>query len=291
MGAGPCRWGRVDAGIHGQSGRQHAVGPDRQRRRGATRRLSRTPLPTGRLTEARILGVRVDCLGMGATQGRIEQFVDEGGTHVVATVNPEFVMRAQRDREFARVLESARLCLPDGMGVVWAARRQGCSLQETVSGVDLIQPLAAVCARRGFRLFLLGASPGVANELGARLRAAHPTLEVASHAGGPDPAYDAETLRLIHEHRSQVLLVAYGAPAQELWIDRLRNRLGVGVAVGVGGAFDYLSGRVPRAPVWMRRAGLELLHRLTRQPSRMPRRAVLPASSLKVLSSPKSPPR
>ena len=239
------------------------------------------------MTEARILGVRVDCLDMDATLGRIEGFVDEGGTHVVATVNPEFVMRAQRDREFARVLESAGLCLPDGMGVVWAARRQGCSLQETVSGVDLIQPLAAVCARRGFRLFLLGASPGVANELGARLRAAHPTLEVASHSGGPDPAYDAETLRLIHEHRSQVLLVAYGAPAQELWIDRLRDRLGVGVAIGVGGAFDFLTGRVPRAPEWMRTAGLEWLFRLVRQPWRIRRMAVLPVYAIKVLSAPK----
>ncbi|TMD76686.1 MAG: WecB/TagA/CpsF family glycosyltransferase [Chloroflexi bacterium] len=214
------------------------------------------------MTEARILGVRVDCLGMGATLGRIEQFVDEGGTHLVATVNPEFVMRAQRDREFARVLESAGLCLPDGMGVVWAARRQGCALRETVSGVDLIEPLAAMCARRGFRLFLLGAAPGVAGELAATLRLAHPTLEVASHSGGPEPA-------------------------QELWIDRLRNRLGVAVAIGVGGAFDFLTGRVPRAPAWMRKAGLEWLFRLLRQPWRIRRMAVLPIYAVKVLSSAK----
>jgi N-acetylglucosaminyldiphosphoundecaprenol N-acetyl-beta-D-mannosaminyltransferase len=224
---------------------------------------------------------------MGATLERIERFVDEGGTHLVATVNPEFVMRAQRDRGFARVLESAGLCLPDGMGVVWAARRQGCTLRETVSGVDLVQPLAAMCARRGFRLFLLGAAPGVAGELAATLRAAYPTLEVASHSGGPDPGLDAETLKLIHEHGSQVLLVAYGAPAQELWIDRLRNRLGVAVAIGVGGTFDFLTGRVPRAPAWMRRAGLEWLFRLVRQPWRIQRMAVLPMYAIKVLSAPK----
>jgi len=79
------------------------------------------------------------------------------------------------------------------------------------------------------------------------------------------------------------LLVAYGAPAQELWIDRLRNRLGVAVAVGVGGAFDYLTGRVPRAPAWMRKAGLEWLHRLGRQPWRIRRMAVLPVYAIKVL--------
>jgi N-acetylglucosaminyldiphosphoundecaprenol N-acetyl-beta-D-mannosaminyltransferase len=216
---------------------------------------------------------------------RIEHFVDEGGLHLVATVNPEFVMRAQNESAFGRVLGSAELCLADGSGVVWAARRQGCSLRVPVAGVDLIEPLAATCARRGFRLFLLGAMPGVGEELAAKLRAAHPQLAVAAHAGGPDAARDAETLKLIRDHGTNVLLVAFGAPAQELWIDRLRDRLGVGVAVGVGGAFDYLTGRVPRAPAWMRRAGLEWLFRLARQPWRIRRMAVLPVYALKVLSA------
>src|SRR6202022_3950005 len=204
--------------------------------------------------QVRVLGVRVDCIDMQAALGRIEQFVDAGGHHLVATVNPEFVMRASSDRQFARVLESAELCLADGTGVVWAARRQGCPIGAPVTGVDLIPFLAAMCARRGFRLFLLGAAPGVAAEFASRLRAEHPRLEVAAHAGSPDPSSDDETLKLIRAHQSQVLLVAYGAPKQELWIDRLQDRAGVAVAMGVGGSFDYLTGRVPRAPVWMRRA-------------------------------------
>jgi N-acetylglucosaminyldiphosphoundecaprenol N-acetyl-beta-D-mannosaminyltransferase len=218
---------------------------------------------------------------------QIERFVDEGGPHLVATVNPEFVMHAQQDGAFAQVLGSAELCLPDGMGVVWAARRQGCALREQVAGVDLVRPLAEICARRGFKLFLLGAAPGVAAALAEKLRAGYPTLDVSSHSGAPDPSQDEETLKLIHEHGAQVLLVAYGAPAQELWIDRLRNRLGVAVAMGVGGAFDYLTGRVPRAPAWMRRAGLEWLHRLIRQPWRIRRMAVLPLYAIRVLSAPK----
>jgi len=112
---------------------------------------------------------------MGAALDRIAQLVDEGGHHLVATVNPEFVMRARTDQEFARVLESADLCLADGSGVVWAARRQGCTMREPVTGVDLIPRLAALCAQRHFRLFLLGAEPGVAVELASRLRAI-PTL-------------------------------------------------------------------------------------------------------------------
>jgi N-acetylglucosaminyldiphosphoundecaprenol N-acetyl-beta-D-mannosaminyltransferase len=115
----------------------------------------------------------------------------------------------------------------------------------------------------------------------------NPGLDVASHPGSPDPSDDTQTLRLIHDHATQVLLVAYGAPRQEMWIDRLRSRLGVGVAIGMGGAFDYLMGRVPRAPAWMRRAGLEWLHRLGRQPWRVRRMAVLPVYALKVLRAAK----
>jgi len=234
--------------------------------------------------QTRVLGVRVDCIDMDAALARIESFVDSGGRHLVATVNPEFVMRAGGDTEFARVLESADLCLADGSGVVWAARRQGCALPGPVTGTDLIPRLAALCARRKFRLFLLGAAPGVADELARQLKKQHPELDVAAHPGSPDPVADEETVGRIKAARAQVLLVAYGAPRQEMWVDRVGDRLpGVAVAIGVGGAFDYLTGRVPRAPQWMRRAGIEWVFRLARQPWRIRRMAVLPAYALKVL--------
>jgi N-acetylglucosaminyldiphosphoundecaprenol N-acetyl-beta-D-mannosaminyltransferase len=220
---------------------------------------------------------------MDGALDRIGQLVDAGGHHLVATVNPEFVMRARVDHEFARVLESADLCLADGSGVVWAARRQGCAMRAPVTGVDLIPRLAELCARRHFRLFLLGAAPGVAADLASRLREKLPGLEVAAHSGSPEVASDLETLAAINNQKPQVLLVAYGHPNQELWIDRMSDRLGVAVAIGVGGAFDYLTGRVPRAPAWMRRAGLEWLFRLVRQPWRIRRMAVLPLYALRVL--------
>jgi N-acetylglucosaminyldiphosphoundecaprenol N-acetyl-beta-D-mannosaminyltransferase len=236
---------------------------------------------------ARVLGVRVDCLDSASALTRIEALVETGGAHLVATVNPEFVMRAQKDSDFARVLGQAALCLPDGTGVVWAVRRQGCDLSAPVTGVDLVEPIAAMCARRGFRLFLLGAAPGVAAELAARLRDSNPGLEVATHAGSPEGRDDGESTHRIREHGTQVLLIAYGSPAQEMWFDRLKGSLGATVAVGVGGAFDYLTGRVPRAPAWMRRAGLEWLGRLARQPWRVRRMAVLPVYAIKVLRSPR----
>ena len=232
-----------------------------------------------------MLGVRVDCVDMAGALERIGALIDAGGTHLVATVNPEFVMSARRDPEFARVLESSDLCLADGSRVVWAARRNGCRLDAPVPGVDLIPELAAMCLRRKRGLFMLGAAPGVALEAARRLKAANPRLDVVAHSGSPEPKYDEETLKLIAAQRPAVLLVAFGAPGQEKWIDRMRSKLEVPVCVGVGGAFDYLAGIVPRAPALMRRAGLEWLFRLMVQPWRIGRMSVLPIFALRVLMS------
>src|SRR5260370_5212469 len=124
----------------------------------------------------------------------IETIVDAGGRQLVDTVNAEFVMRANDDREFARVLEYAALCIADGSGIVWAARRQGCDLAAPVTGVDLIPLLAALCARRGFGLYLLGAAPGVADELARQLQEHNPGLQVAAYARSAHPPSDDATL-------------------------------------------------------------------------------------------------
>lgn len=219
--------------------------------------------------------MRVDCLDMQGALVRIESFVEAGGHHLVATVNPEFVMRARKDPEFARILDSASLCLPDGSGVVWAARRQGCDMSGPVTGVDLIPPLARLCAERGWRMYLLGAADGVAADLAARLREDNPKLSVeASAAAGAEQ---------IADYGPQVLLVAFGAPKQEKWIDTDGRSSRAPVQIGVGGSFDYLTGRVRRAPEWMRKAGLEWLFRLAVQPWRLRRMLVLPVFAFNVL--------
>jgi N-acetylglucosaminyldiphosphoundecaprenol N-acetyl-beta-D-mannosaminyltransferase len=236
----------------------------------------------------RILGVRLDCVDMSGAIARIEAMIEAGvpadGTRLVATVNPEFVMRARRDQRFHETLERASLNLADGIGVVWAMRRQGCPQFERVTGSDLVPVLARACAARGWRPFLLGARPGVAEAAARRLEADHPGLRVAGvHAGSPRPDDDADSLRRIAAARPDVLLVAYGAPRQELWIARNRDRLAVPVAIGVGGTLDYLAGRVRRAPRWMREAHLEWLWRLALQPTRARRMAVLPLFVVAVL--------
>lgn len=246
--------------------------------------------PAGDDTEAagvRILGVRVDCVDMEGALVRVERMLEaRGPTRLVATVNPEFVMRARGDAAFRRVLDSAALCLADGIGVVWAMRRQGCREQQRVAGSDLLPRLAELCARRGWRPFFLGAQPGVAEEAARRLQSRVPGLRVAGcHGGSPWPEDDEESLRRIRDSGADLLLVAYGHPRQEFWIDRNRPRLNVPVAVGVGGAFDFLAGRRLRAPVIVRSAHLEWLWRLGLEPWRARRMAVLPLYALAVLRS------
>src|SRR5438874_13086520 len=151
---------------------------------------------------------------MPAALDRIAGLVEAGGPcHLVATVNAEFVMQARRDPEFAAVLESADLAVVDGSGVLWAARRQGCDLAGKVAGIDLVTGLARLCSERGWRPFLLGARPGVAEAAAARLAERFPGFQAAgTWAGEPGPGGDAEALRRIAAARPDLLLVAYGHP-------------------------------------------------------------------------------
>jgi N-acetylglucosaminyldiphosphoundecaprenol N-acetyl-beta-D-mannosaminyltransferase len=234
----------------------------------------------------RILGIPIHDVTLDEAVEQAAAWVKEDRAHQMATVNPEFVMAARRDPAFRAVLEGADLCLPDGVGITLAARYLGRPLRERVAGVDLVEALAARAARDGWRVFFLGAAPGVADRAASLLAARYPGLTVAgTHAGSPRREEEDDIVRRVREARADVLLVAYGAPAQDLWLARNLARTGAKVGVGVGGAFDYIAGVVPRAPRWMRRVGLEWLYRLIRQPWRWRRQRVLPLYALLVLLS------
>ncbi len=204
-------------------------------------------------------------------------------------------MRARKTPDLWAIIQRAPLVTADGMGIVWALRLRGVRLPERVTGVDLVEALAARAAACGYRLFLLGGAPGVAEAAGAALRRRHPGLAVVgAWAGSPDPTDDAEARRRICEAQPDLICVAYGSPAQERWIARAGQALIADrqqdvaddcadaerarpiVAIGVGGALDLLAGRIPRAPLWMRRAGFEWAFRLLRQPWRWRRMLALP---------------
>jgi N-acetylglucosaminyldiphosphoundecaprenol N-acetyl-beta-D-mannosaminyltransferase len=235
------------------------------------------PIPNIQYPISTILGVRADNVNYDEALSLIEGFVVSGTPHQVVTVNPEFIVAAQSDDDFRHILNASSLALPDGVGLLWAARFLGHPLQERVTGTDTVQRLAALAAQKGYSLFLLGAAPGVAVETAARLCGTYPGVRIAgTHAGSPVLEEEDEIVRLIQKAKPDVLLVAYGAPQQDKWIARNLERLGVPVAMGVGGAFDFISGRARRAPRWVQRLGLEWLHRLCHEPWRWRRMLALP---------------
>ncbi len=248
--------------------------------------MSRLEFPT-----VDILGVavhRIDAAGMLAQIGAWVDAARRGqtvGCRQICTVNPEFIMDAQGDPAFAAVLRRADLRVPDGVGVLWAAQRMGVLLRERVTGSDGIYQISEAAARAGWRLFLLGAAPGVAARTAQILQARYPGVQVVGHyAGSPSDAEWPTILARLDAAQPDILLVAYGHPRQDLWIDRHRHELPAAVAMGVGGAFDFVAGVAPRAPRWVQRLGLEWLYRLIRQPWRWRRMAKLPRFVLQVLA-------
>ena len=224
-----------------------------------------------------ILGVRVDDVTYEETISLCGDFIQDGGPHLIATVNTEFVMAAQRDASFRRLLNSAALTVPDGIGLLAAARLSGHGFREHVRGTDLVERLVPVAARNGWRLFFLGGREGVAAKAAQALTERAPGLQVAGcYEGAPGLDYDDETLAAIQAAgQVDILLVAYGAPAQEKWLARNLAATGAPVGIGVGGVFDFFAGRAPRAPVRCSESELEWLYRLL-----TPALALAPAARL-----------
>ena len=224
-----------------------------------------------------ILGVRVDDVTTDETLALVDRFIGEGRPHQIVTVNPEFVIEAQRNAEFRVALNESALALPDGVGLLWAARLLGRPLRARVTGSDTLPLIARLSAERGYRLYLLGAAPGVAEAAAERLRGGNPALQIAgAYAGSPDPTEEDEIVARVVRAAPDLLCVAYGAPRQDLWIRRNLQRLGVPVCMGVGGSLDFVAGVAPRAPLWVCDLGLEWLYRLVRQPWRWRRMLALP---------------
>lgn len=234
-----------------------------------------------------ILGVQVHEVTTAEALAQVRRFMREPRVHQIATVNPEFIMKAQEDEAFRQVLNQADLCIADGVGLLLAGRWLGQPLPGRVAGSDLVYELAGLAAEKSWRIFLLGAAPGVAQNAAAVLQSKYPNLQIAgTYPGSPDPAENADIVRRIIDCEADMLFVAYGAPRQDLWIARNRQALGgVRLTMGVGGSFDFIAGKAVRAPHWIQQIGLEWLHRLIREPWRWRRMLSLPRFALLVLFS------
>ncbi|MHB9148993.1 MAG: WecB/TagA/CpsF family glycosyltransferase [Thermoleophilia bacterium] len=208
-----------------------------------------------------------------------------GRTRTALSFNPELVVRAQDDEAVAEALLAADLRFPDGIGVVWAAARRGVRGVERVPGIEVAERVLEGAAREGLGVYFLGAAPGVAERAAEMSAARHPGLIVAgTHDGYFSDAEIPAVVEAVRSSGAAILLVAMGAPRQELFIYRHRDELGVPVALGVGGSFDVWSGLVRRAPAWTRVVGVEWLYRLLTDPRRLRRQLALPVFARRVLT-------
>lgn len=220
--------------------------------------------------------VTFDNLTMSEAIARIGAMLDGQAAQQVSFVNAACINIAARDRGYRRLLARAALVLPDGIGIKLAADLMGSPLKQNVNGTDLFPRLCEMLQARDASLFLLGGKPGVAERVAAVVRHYWPSLRIAGVRDGYfDLAQEGEVAAQVRASRADVVLVARGVPVQDQFIDRHLHQLGVKVAVGVGGLFDFVSGRIARAPSWMRDSGLEWIYRLRQEPARMWRRYLL----------------
>jgi len=230
-----------------------------------------------RLPTFSILGIRIHNITREEALQEVEALITRAdGARTVFFVNAHCINVAADDPAYRTALNRADLVLPDGVGIRIAGRILGTRVRDNVNGTDFFPMLCERLDRRGASVFLLGALPGLAEKVANWIRAHFRSVEVAgTHDGYFSPQQEPEVVREVASSRADVLLVAMGVPLQELWILRHRDELGVRVAFGVGGLFDFYSGRIPRAPYWMRRIGLEWFYRLLQEPRRLWRRYLI----------------
>ena len=221
------------------------------------------------------MGVSFDNLTMPEAVERGLALAQGGGYAYAVTPNPELVMMAEKDPDYAEVLAGAALTLADGVGVIYAAKMLGRPLKGRVPGVDFAGNLMAEMAAKGLKLFLLGAKPGVAEKAAENLQEKYPGLIICGVHDGYFQE-DEPVIEAIRASGADVLFVCLGAPKQEYWMAQNGEKTGVHLAIGLGGSLDVFAGTVKRAPETWQKLGLEWLYRLGKEPRRIGRMAKLP---------------
>ncbi|MBC8014939.1 MAG: WecB/TagA/CpsF family glycosyltransferase [Sporomusaceae bacterium] len=235
-----------------------------------------------------VLNVMVDVVTMKEAVRSVEQFIVQNKTHMVVTPNAEMIMMANDDKHLAQIINNADLVVPDGAGVVWAARYNGHVMPERVAGYDLVQNLLSEGAVKNYRIYMLGGAPGIAQKAKQIAEERYPGIQIVGiHDGFFTKSDEGEIIKSIKACRPDILLVALGVPRQEKWLSEYIEQIEVPVAIGVGGTFDVMAGTVRRAPLWMQNASLEWLYRLISQPKRAIRMLALPRFVMRIITSKK----
>jgi N-acetylglucosaminyldiphosphoundecaprenol N-acetyl-beta-D-mannosaminyltransferase len=223
-----------------------------------------------------LMGIPLDNLTLAEAVCEIVQAMESDRPRRVCFVNADCVNLALHDAQYRETLRTADLTFADGIGMRLAGILLGRQVRDNVNGTDLFPRLCEALDGRGKRIFLLGARPGTAQRVAEWIAGRYPAIVVSGCRDGYfSPAEEADVIQQVHDSQSDLLLVAFGAPRQDVWIDQHLAELGVKVALGVGGLLDFFSGRIPRAPRWVRRLGMEWCYRLYQEPRRLARRYLL----------------
>lgn len=234
-----------------------------------------------------ILEVPIDKVTMAEAAKKIEKFVASNTFHSVFTPNPEIVMLAQEKKELKTILQKADLVVPDGIGVVIASKiLKGEPLPERVPGYDLIQKSMSQATKKGYKYYFFGGKPEIARQAAEKMREKYKGIQIVGVHDGYFKEEDIpDIIEDINRSGANILLVALGAPKQELWINQYKKALtSIKVAIGVGGSLDGMAGVVKRAPEIYQKLGLEWFYRLVKQPTRAKRMFVLPQFIFRVIA-------
>jgi N-acetylglucosaminyldiphosphoundecaprenol N-acetyl-beta-D-mannosaminyltransferase len=224
-----------------------------------------------------LLGCPFDVISLDDTIEAIRQTVRANGRLQIVPGSIDFVIKARRDPQFAADLRRADLVVADGVPIVWSASLLRTGLRGRVSGTEVAWQCAAVSAETTAPIALIGARPDVAERAAQRMMESHPGARVIP-IRTPCPLRHEESLKAaghVRDVGARIVLVALGAPRQERWICTYLDLTGANVGIGIGSAFDIISGDKPRAPAWMQRAGLEWFHRMLLEPKRLGRRYLI----------------
>lgn len=222
-----------------------------------------------------VLGLQFDNVTMDEAVARAEELLEAPGASIVVTPNAEIGYEALHDAQFRALLNGADLVLPDGAGVVLAAKLRKTPLKQKVAGVDFADRLLTVLAETGKTLYLLGGKPGIAELAAEKMAERHPGLQICGTADGYFKD-EGPVIGKINAAKPDVLFVCVGAPKQEIFMHAHRDELDVRLMAGLGGSLDAFAGTVKRAPKWMIRCNLEWLYRLIKEPKRFGRMLRLP---------------
>ncbi len=216
-----------------------------------------------------VLDIKIDDITMDEALEIAQSWLQKPGKHYIVTPNPEFIVEAESDLAFKKILNSADLSIPDGVGLKLAG------IKNRITGVDLMENLVELAAEKGYSVGLLGGRNNLAKLTAEKLQNKSPGLKVAFAESGGEVDIQGKSLKSLKSLKCDLLFVAFGHGKQEKWINNYLDKIPVKVVMGVGGSFEYISGIVPRASKIVRDLGLEWLFRLILQPWRIKRQLAL----------------